>query len=497
MKKIDQIAQKVRKYCESQGMLDREDKILVGVSGGADSVCLLFLLREMRKYFRLQLRVVHVNHGIREEAQEDADFVKGLCHEMNVPFLQENVDVPALAKNKGLSEEEAGRVARYQIFETLAKKWQKDGETVKIALAHHAGDRAETLLFHLFRGTGIKGMGSIPPVRETQVQGVLVIRPLLCLEREEIEFYLGRLGISYCQDRTNSEETYARNRIRHHVIPYAEKEISRGTVRHLNQAAEMLAETESYLAEETRKAMEACVVSGMSHGVNAEKFLEFPELIQKRILMELLRAASPKRRDLEAVHVQAVLGLFRGESGKSVDLPFGIHARREYKYVYLERKAVNADMPAAVISAEKEAQKGMIACVDHRSMDDEAVTVDFGGERFEFRKFSYKKTMVIPQKNYTKWFDYDKIKDTLSIRTRHAGDYLMIRGPEGKPVRKLLKEYFITEKVPRTERDRIALLAMGQEILWIPGYRISESVKVDEGTKKILQIRCLRPEDPA
>ena len=508
--------QRVEKYCEAHGMLEQGDRVLLGVSGGADSVCLLFLLHEMQRRRALSLRVVHVNHGIREEAGEDAAFVEELCRRLQIPFTLESIQVKELAGKEGLSEEEAGRRERYRIFEQAAAAWIAEdggatgnmtgakapdgafeGKTnsagVKIALAHHAGDRAETLLFHLFRGSGLKGLASIPPMRETGTKNVSVIRPLLCLEREEIEACLLENGLTYCQDRTNFEDAYARNRIRHHVLPYAEQEICSGAIRHVNQVAEMLAETEAYLAGETEKAMARCVEEASGIQIRVQDFLREPDLIQKRILMEALRKLSPEHRDLGAVHVEETLDLFAGETGRSIDLPFGIQARREYDKIVINREMEGLRRQKKHGMPEKPSalRGGTVTNVDVSSLGEQPMIVEHGGKQFEFQSFFCKKPVIIPQKNYTKWFDYDKIKDTLSIRNRKTGDFLTIKGPDGRAVKKSLKDYFITEKLPQGLRDEIPLLTMDQQVLWIPGYRISESFKVGEETKTILQVRLL------
>jgi len=560
MKSTDNITKKVWTYSKSLGMLEAGDRILTGVSGGADSVCLLFLLHEIQKRIPIALRVVHVCHGIRKEAGEDADFVEGLCEKLEIPFERVDVDVPALAKREGLSEEEAGRKARYEIFEAKAKAWQREAETrpgmaesvklapeslesateskettaeskglttesmepeavcgrVKIALAHHAGDRAETLLFNLFRGSGLKGLASIPPMRETKVAGVTLIRPLLCLTREEIEEYLREKEIAYCQDATNAGDDYARNRIRHHVLPYAEQEICHGATIHINQAAELLAETEKYLKQQTDAARKECVrpnparretvrgdiCKGQGDESNGElerdtealwiardSFAGFPALIQKRLLLELLLELSPGAKDIGAVHVEMVRKLFYGESGREADLPFGIHARREYESVILERAL---DSEAYGDGASEELNERVREISLSELSEKGTVTIPWGEGVFLFRILPYEKKERIPENTYTKWFDYDKIKNTLSIRTRRSGDYLMIRSGDERPVRKRLKEYYITEKFPRNYRETLPLLVEEGHVLWITGHRISEAYKVEECTKTILQVEWKR-----
>ena len=470
--------QRVKSYCEARGLLQKGDAVLVGVSGGADSVCLLFLLHELQEELGLSLRALHVHHGIRSEAGRDAEFARDLCERWNVPFTLVQVNVPELAKKEGISEEEAGRTARYQAFEEAAKEWmaQEQGpSSVKIALAHHAGDRAETMLFHLFRGSGLKGLSSIPPMRETKTAGVSIIRPLLFLERSEIEGYLDQNDLSHVEDATNAEDAYARNRIRHHVLPYAEEEICSGAARHVNQAADLLLEVEEHLAQETAQARNDCVSEGR---ISAELFIKLPGLIQKRLILELLTEASPHGKDIGAKHVEMVRDLFFGETGRKVSLPFGIIARREYGFVVLERA-----------SEERSEGHDEIEIPLESTLKPEGFTANLGQETYHFRAFPYEKNEIIPEKTYTKWFDYDKIKNTLLLRTRRPGDYLMIRGKDGVALRKALKDYFITEKFPRKIREEIPLLAEGSHVLWITGHRISEAYKVDEDTRTILQVK--------
>ena len=205
--------QKVKAYVKKWHMLQKEDSVIAGISGGADSVCLLFMLLKLQKELGFALMAVHVNHGIRgAEAERDEAYVKRLCRQWNVRLKVYRENVPAYAKKHGMTEEEAGRDIRRTCFCKVLKEW---GGT-KIALAHHENDNVETLLWNLCRGTGIRGLGGIAPVNDVW------IRPLLCVKRREIESYLKKRGISYCTDTTNADRRYMRNRIRMDVIPYLE-----------------------------------------------------------------------------------------------------------------------------------------------------------------------------------------------------------------------------------------------------------------------------------
>lgn len=251
-----ELEQRVMAYCRAQGLFAPGDGVVLGVSGGADSVCLLFSLHRLRRELGIRLYVVHVNHGIRPDAAQDGAYVEELCRRLEVPFTLVEEDVQALARRHRCSTEEAGRQARYQAFDREMERRQAR----KVAVAHNAGDRAETMLFHLFRGTGLAGLGSIRPVRGQ------VVRPLLGLERREIEAYLEQRGISYCRDSTNESDAYTRNRIRRHILPYAEQEVCMGATAHLCRTADIFMEIEDYMEEQVRQAK---AVSGQGRGVPA------------------------------------------------------------------------------------------------------------------------------------------------------------------------------------------------------------------------------------
>ena len=446
-------------------MLLPAERVVAGISGGEDSVCLLLMLSEWRRQYGLEMAVVHVNHGIRPEAGEDARFVRELCEKLEVPFFLRETDVRELALEQKRSEEEAGRNYRYQAFREIAREFGAD----KIAVAHNLNDRGETMLFHLFRGTGVKGLAGILPVRDG------IIRPLLCVERQEIERYLAELGQDYCRDATNEEDAYTRNRIRHHILSYAEREIAPGCVRHMGRTAELLAETEGYMEQQTVEALERCVEGGFpsdgaeaSYIIDRQTFLTFHPAIQKRMLYLLIRSLSPGERDIARIHVEDIHSLFLREGNRHICLPFGIRGSREYGQIVLERGQWT----------------GM-----ERNLE---------GFQADFQIFSMgdlprneENSLIFPQNEYTKLFDYDKIKESPALRTRVQGDYLTIRDGQGRLCHKKLKDYMVTEKIPAAKREQIPVLAEGSHVLWLVGYRISEYYKVDENTKQVLQVQLM------
>ncbi|MCI9144042.1 MAG: tRNA lysidine(34) synthetase TilS [Lachnospiraceae bacterium] len=480
MKIREKTEKKVFAYLEEHRMIAPGEKIVAGVSGGADSVCLLFLLLSYRERVPLSLAVAHINHSIRSDAEEDARYVEDLCRESGIPFFLTVADVRRRALEEKCSEEDAGRRIRYEAFRRAAEELGG----ARIAVAHNSGDNAETMLFHLFRGTGIKGLSGILPVR-TDRDGMKIIRPLLCLEREEIEAYLEDRGIEWRRDSTNSGDDYRRNRIRHHILPYAEREIAGGAAEHMLQTAELLQETESFLEQQTREALEACAtVEEHRATADVERFLQFHPALQKRMLYELLCGLSPEGKDIFAVHIRDTMDLFQKSGHRSVSLPFGITARRQYGEVALERTETS-DLRKDINSEKK-------VPLTEEIFTHPAV-YDLGEQgKMEFQGISVKKDREVPGNRYTKWFDYDKIKESLVIRSRRQGDFLTIADGGGNTVHKSLKKYMVTEKIPRQLRDEIPVLAAGSHVLWLAGWRISEYFKVDGNTKRILQVKLYR-----
>ena len=492
MRYADTIEQKVKKFMDEHHMLTPGDRVVAGVSGGADSVCLLFVLLKIREEIPFSLHVVHVNHGIRKEAGEDAAYVEQLCSQFGLPFIlvKENVRERAAAEKR--SEEEMGRLVRYQAFESVMKSVGAN----KIAVAHNSNDQAETMLFHLFRGSGLSGLCGIRPVRDH------IIRPILCLERKEIEQYLEERKITYCKDATNEEDDYTRNRIRHHILPYAEQEIVTGCVSHMAQTAEMLLETEEYLEQQTQEARDLAVQAVLSQEskgfqISCRSFSAVDTVIGKRLVYRLLRELSPGGRDMAYVHVQDVIELLNREGNRQIHLPYGIVAQRQYGQVELKRRIGETErkdagqMNAADVSDTSEQMTGEpYITINHEELlSGRPFHVELGAQTLYLQVFSGKNYEDIPQNRYTKWFDYDKMKERLTIRTRKTGDFLSIRGSSAEMIHKSVKDYMVTEKIPRQDRDKILLITEGNHVLWIVGHRISEYYKISKNTKRILQVQ--------
>lgn len=440
-------------YMKQQKMPMPGERIVIGLSGGVDSICLFHILRELG----YELEAVHVNHGIRgEEAKRDEAFVRKLCGQYNIPFHGYGYDVPKISKEKHLSEEEAGRMVRRQAFSEVM---QKTGGKY-IALAHHGNDRAETFLFHLSRGTGVKGLSSMKPVENK------FIRPLLWAKRTEIEQYVQEMGYEFVEDATNASVEYTRNKIRHQMIPLFE-EINPKSVPHILGVAEKLEAVSAYIDREAEKIWRLSAVV-YDHEVQILKsvFMQADQVLQIPVLQKGVEYLTGSLVNLTEEHLQKLLKLFFMQTGKELHLPGGLTAMRTYEGIRMFfREETEVSEPLEITG------EGSFV---------------FGGRTFVVTVEDWDERKIFPIKNYTKCFDYDKIKKGLFLRTRESGDYLQINQSHG---RKSLQDYMVNEKIPKEERQKIVLLAEGSHILWVVGKRISEYYKVTKETKKVLRVQ--------
>ncbi len=460
----------VCKFIEQEDLIHPGDGILVGVSGGADSVALLCFLWQMRERFQIRLRCIHVEHGIRgQESLRDQEFVENLCRGLGIP--ERTISVKDRLRDAVLAQtavEEAAREARYAVFAQEAEDWEKDlGHPVRIALAHHAGDNGETMLFHLVRGTGLEGMRGMP------VKRGCIIRPFLASSRAELEAYLRELGQTYCQDSTNADIHYDRNRLRHQVMPELQK-INAQAGEHLGREALYLGQVADYIRQ---AAKDLLVRARQGDLLLAEVLEDQPSFLRCQVLYLWLETYVPGLRDISTVHLESLDQLFGAQTGRLVDLPSGLRVCRTYEGLEMRREegaSKKADLYHTF--SMEEIEKGI------------RIPLAETGKYIEISSFSYDPKMEIPRKFYTKWFDYDKIKNAIQLRYRRKGDYLTVTASGG---RKSLQDYFVNEKVSRWERDRVPLLCDGDHVIWAIGYRISAYYKVDDHTKRILKIQIL------
>lgn len=447
---------KIAAFAAEYNMLNKSDKIIAGVSGGADSVCLLLTLLELQKSIGFELVSVHINHGLRgENALRDERYVENLCRQYDVPLEIYREDVELFAKMRKQSLEEAGRNVRRSAFRDALSKYSG----TKIALAHHKNDNAETMLMNLARGSGLAGLTGIRPVSGN------MIRPLLCVTREEIEIFLKKKNIEYCTDETNESYAYTRNRVRGHILPLIEEEVNEKAVSHMADTAEQLGKIWEYMEERTKEYYKIAVKEEQEELFVSEKAYDgIPEVFRGNLWKEAIKKMSGKEQDIHRAHMKSLEELMEKQTGRQTDLPYRLVAKRCYGGVRISFQEV-------------------------REKNLEWVEMDFPGEvsvaGMHLESEILESSISPAEKVYTKYFDYDIIKRTVTIRTRRPGDYITI--DKGGRKQKL-KSYFINEKIPQEERDKILLLTEGSHVLWVIGHRRGYAFRVRPDTEKIVKI---------
>ena len=439
---------KVKKFIQEKNLISHGEHIIVGVSGGADSVCLLLILHSLQRELDLKITAVHINHMIRTEAVDDEKFVKDLCGKLSIPCISFKIDVKMIAQREKKTLEEAGRKARYDIFYKTMKKYHAD----KIAVAHHQNDQAETFLYRCARGTGIYGAGAMK-----EKDGAL-IRPLLCIKKQEIVKYLQQEGQEWVEDASNQDDTFARNQIRNQIIPRLEG-VNEQAVEHIGLLCEDIQEVTSYLAHQIDEAFSRCVdVEEEGFKICCEKLQQENLWIQKQVFKKVLEEAAGKKKDLERRHVEDLMGLACNETGKMLSLPYGMKAEKSYQYILLHKEDMS-DKP------------GLEGTLSYEEVTD---------------------LTNIVENDCIKIIDYDRIETGVQLRCRKPGDFFTF-GKEHK--KKSLSRYFIDEKIPRQLRDKIPLVADGSHIVWIAGRRVSEDYKITKSTRRYLKLEFKRGGD--
>lgn len=455
--------ERLYEFINEKKLLESGDAVCVGVSGGADSVCLLQLLYELSDAMGISLYAFHVNHGLRgAESDEDQEYVERFCAERNIPLKVYSYDIARLAHENKQSVEEAGREARKKAAADCMKIFNAD----KTALAHHLNDCAETLLFNLARGTSLSGLKGI-----TAKNGN-VIRPFIIFSRSEIEEELRKRNIEWRTDSTNLEDEYSRNKLRLSIIPYFEENINAESVRHMAAAARDIEEADELIKDIADDRTKELVEHERSDILIKNGLIGERNLVSGYIIMNALRTFTDSFTNIKRLHLDQIRRLFENQPGRKIDLPYGIQAVREYGGVRLTKdKGENAG------GSSEKSEKLKVGG-----------TTEFENAVFETRVINGPvRQAEIPKKKYTKWFDYDKLTDDLELRNKKSGDYLII---DKLGHRKTLKRYFTDEKIPKNERSNAICVADGNKIIWVVNGRISEDCKVDEYTKRVFEVSC-------
>ncbi len=452
---MDDLVKKTKDIIRREGLITEEDRVLVACSGGIDSVSLLFVLREISHELPVELGIVHVNHMLRgSESDRDEDFVKGLADRFSVPCYIKKINVHDEARKFGKSIQHAGRDARYRFFNEIADTLHFN----KIAIAHTLDDQVETFLLRLIKGTGIRGLSSIPIKRGR------IIRPFLMIYRSNIEEYINARAIAFVSDSSNSKNQYERNFVRREILPVIEKlnpavkdkiisllrDISTINI-FLEHAAD------EYMNKKKRDENDEITIDVHSfQGLNEE--------VKYRVLLRLLQEVEPEFFPLRE-HICLIEKILKGKRPNlSATFPRGIFVKKTYGRISFTKKKEKPPVEGnfKVFSGMNNiGPLGLTLKVTE--MDEQSAAIS-----------------IAPNIAY---FDLEKL-GSLSIRTFEAGDRFV---PFGMSQAIKVKDFFIGKKIPKEKRRHVPLLLSNRDIIWIVGYRIDDRYKVTKETSRVLK----------
>ena len=493
--------QKVLGTIKANHLMEQGDTVIVGVSGGPDSVCLLHVLHSLSGILGIKLHAVHINHMLRaEEALADEEYTATLCNSLGISLFAVHKDIADMAERLGMSVEEAGREARYREFEAYANSVG----AVRIAVAHNRNDQAETVMMHLIRGSGLAGLSGMEYRRGA------VIRPLLNISREEIERYCKAAGLSPRIDSSNLRSDFTRNRVRLNLFPYIDKNFGTDVAESLYRLSTHAAEDNAYLDQCAEPAYQKCLSGGQnSHAgsagysgntgntgadsgsdkrvsLNLDRLRELHPAILIRVLRMAVCAIAGSSTGVGSTHYNSLKDLvYNGKTGIKTELPRGLRAYVTYGRleIYIEnnfsalkeipdrKRCTGFDVALAVPGTAYISEL-------QASLD---ISLENAGHIDNYGRMGYN--------SLVQFFDYDCLKSGINIRNRRDGDVFKPLKSNGT---KKLKEYFIDTKVPREIRDEIPLVCIGNEIVWVIGNKISDKFKVTENTKSVLKMEYNR-----
>ncbi|MBI2873635.1 MAG: tRNA lysidine(34) synthetase TilS [Firmicutes bacterium] len=465
---------KVREIIKKLRLIPPGDSVLAAVSGGADSVCLLHLLSGWRGEMGFQLYAAHLDHGLRgAESAADGDFVEELCGMLRVPFRFSKVSVGEYAMEKGLSTQEAARQLRYAFLGDLARELGAS----RIAVGHNQDDQAETVLLHLVRGAGPEGLRGMD--YETRLgPGRSLIRPLLGTSRAEIEAYLAAEGQAFRVDPSNEKPIYLRNRVRLELLPLLEQGYNSKVKEALFKTAEIVRDDLLFLQGRARELYPQVVLEGPGEEVSLRiaRLQQVPMALQRQLVRLALGRIRGDLRGIQFVHVEELLGLMEtGQVGSGIHLPKGLRAYRTYDRLILRRapeeeaEPVDFSVPLSVPGSTYVPEAGLTieAAILPAEQIPESTLRQVG--------------------RWEAILDLDRLPSSLEVRSRRPGDRF---SPLGLTGTKKVKDFFIDLKIPQGERDLVPLVASGDEIIWVVGWRVDDRFKVTQGTKRLLRLQA-------
>lgn len=461
---------------EKHQLIQADDRLLVAVSGGPDSMALLHWLWQHRSKLQIELRAIHLNHQFRGvEADQDQLYVQQTCLAWGISCSSIAMNVSHYAKEHNLSKQVAARECRYHYFEQVAQELGYN----KLCLAHHSDDQLETVVMRLIRGAGLKGLSGIPTIRQTEA--VQIIRPFMTLRKEQIEAYCQAHLIQPRLDQSNLSDDYTRNKIRHQIVPQL-LELNPQLHQVIYEMTDTLAAEDRFLDELAQNYVDKVIESKAFHKItiNLSYFQEVPLALQRRLILLLLGYLPTKRSDWNKIHIEQMLNLMSRNMGtKQLYLPNKVRAVREYQHLYL--------------SQENEENKGLGEIIPY--MENLPVEGEFLLQQAPYRislctqtlseAREAKQTESETKPTFIASFDADQLSFPLVIRNRREGDRIQPLGMNGN---KKVKDIFIDKKVPLSRRNEWPLILDQKAIIWIPGLRRANRGKVTEKTIKKLTV---------
>ena len=493
----ERLGQRVLSFIQENQLVSGQHCLLVAVSGGPDSVCLLNILVKLREELGVRLYVAHLNHQLRgADSEADAQYVSGLAHRLDIPATIERRDVKAHQAQQHLSLEEAAREVRYTFLAQVAKSIGAN----RVAVGHTVDDHIETILMHLIRGTGTKGLRGLQPSSRWQSSGnsLTVIRPLLSVNRRETADYCHNHQLMPRIDASNLSLSSLRNRIRHQLLPLLESynpQVAEALLRTAYIAGDDLA----FLDEETTRQW-GKIVQKQGNVITLDKqgFLELPSALKRYLLRRAIEDLLGNLKDIESRHIEEIMGALTKPAGKRLSLPGGLIFSIEYNQ-YLIGSEPAALSPFPILGAEFPLKLSGETVLPGWRIEATIISPSIAKGKSEGANAPSETINPLPlikgkgikgigliNNLFTAYLDRDKTGDKLLVRPRRPGDRFQ---PLGMNQPKKLGEFMIDSKIPSAWRQRIPLVCSSQHILWIVGWRIDERVKVTDTTKQIL---CLK-----
>jgi tRNA(Ile)-lysidine synthase len=463
---MDPLLRHVQQTIQAYHMFESGHTLLLAVSGGPDSMAMLHALCQLRERCTVELFIAHLNHRMRPSASQDALFVEAAARDFGIPCISERVNVPAYRRRFKLSPEDAARRVRYAFLRATAESLGAN----HIAVGHTADDQAETVLLRLLRGSGLRGLCGIPPVRQP------IIRPLIQVHRRDIMLYLRKHRVPFREDPSNRQRRYTRNRLRLDLLPQLQKSYNPRVVQALCTTAQLLAADEAALQSVAQEQFYAARLRATPDQVHLRVAMitPLPPALQRRVLREALAEALGHLQGVTRTHLAHILALLRTAAGtKWLTLPGGAVVERRYDVLIVHRQAP----PAAVRVAQPVSAPG-------------AWKIEALGVTLMSAIVRCGTPVTSLPTGDVAWLDADKVGRDLCVRTRQPGDRFQ---PLGSPsTSKKLKTFLIDAKVPRAERDRLPLIVARAGIAWVAGVRPADWAKVIPATREILRLRLIR-----